>query len=220
MRGVLVIKATRTFRMFLRTIASTAVSGIGQWDRMGQEGVDLCLTCRAEDGRKLMSVNQLGDGHVEVFVSSSLDPHQFVIAHEGLRGVHLDREVLGDGIDDALDTVLKPPLIDASEKVMELARGFDGVEAVQKTISEGLVALRICDEDKRTYLVYFVANEDGHFCYYRADLFDLAVAMIASVCYQKGFHLCMLSSCTGIHRVKAFNEARQDDELLAFEDDS
>ena len=79
--------------MFLRTIASTAVSGIGQWDRMGQEGVDLCLTCRAEDGRKLMSVNQLGDGHVEVFVSSSLDPQQYVIAHEGLRELHLDRDV-------------------------------------------------------------------------------------------------------------------------------
>lgn len=214
------IKATRTFRRFLRTIASTAVSGIGQWDRMGEEGVDLCLTCRGEDGRKLMAVNQLGDGHVEVFVSSSLDPHQYVIAHEGLRGLYLDRDVLGDGIDDAFESVLRPPLFDTSEKVMALARGFDGVEVDLKTISEGLLALRICDEDERTHLVYLVANEDGHFCYYRADLFDLAVAMFASVCYQTGFHLCMLSSGTGIHRVKAFNDARQDDELLAFEIES
>ena len=44
-----------------------------------------------------------GDGHVEVFVSSLLDPQQYVIAHEGLRGLHLDRDVLGDGIDDSVD---------------------------------------------------------------------------------------------------------------------
>ena len=211
------IKATRTFRRFLRTIASTAVSGMGQWDRMGKEGVDLCLTCRAEDGRKLIAVNQLGDGHVEVFVSSSLDPQQYVIAHEGLRGLHLDRDVLGDGIDDSVDGILRPPLFDTSEKVIALARGFDGIEMDVNMISEGLLSLRICDENERSHLVYLVANEDGHFCYYRADLFDLAVAMFASVCYRKGFHLCMLSSGTGIHRVKAFNETRQDEELLGFE---
>jgi len=164
-----------------------------------------------------MAVNQLHDGEVEVFVSSSLDPQQYVTAHEGLRELYLDCDVLGDGIDDAGVGVLSPPLLDTSEKMIALSRGFDGVRVDVNPISDGLLALHIMDEDQGNHLVYLVANESGHFCYYRADLFDLAVAMLATVCYQTGFHLCMLSKGTSIRRVKAFSNAQQDDELLAFE---
>jgi len=212
-----VIKPTRTFRRFLRTIASTAMSGIGEWDRMGQQDADLCLTCRADDGRKLMSVNQLEDGHVEVFVSSALEREQYVIAHEGLCGLHIDPDILGEGIDDAFSSELNPPLIETTDKIKALARSLDGIEVAAHPVSEGLVALRVCDEYRQSHLVYLVANDAGHFCYCRTALFDLALAMIAVACYQSGFHLCMLSKRTELHRVKAFNGVQQADELLAFE---
>ena len=211
-----VIKPTRTYRRFLRTIASTAVSGIGQWDRLGQDGADLCLTCRGEDGRRLISVNQFEDGHVEVFVSSTLDRDQYVTAHEGLRSLHIDPDVLGDGIDDSFANDLKPPLFDASDKILSLARSLDGIGASSQTVSDGVVSLRLCNEDGETHSCFLVANEAGHFCYYRTDIFDLGLAMIAAIAYQTGFHLCMLSKSTGIHPVKAFNGTQQDVELLAF----
>ncbi len=213
----MVIKETRTFRRFLRTIASTAVSGIGQWNRTGQEGAELCLTCRGEDGRKLMAVNQLDDGHVEVFVSSTLEPDQYVTAHEGLCGLFIDPEILGEGIDDSLSCQLQPPLQEATKKIKAVARSLDGVNVAAQNISEGLVALRISDEYGQSHLLFLVANESGHFCYYRNDIFDLALAMVAAACYQTGFHLCMLSKSTAIHRVKAFNGTQQEDELLAFD---
>lgn len=211
------IKETRTFRRFLRTIASTTVSSIGQWDRTGEEGADLVLTCRGVDGRKLMAVHQLEDGHVEVFVSSALEPEQYVTAHEGLCGLCIDPSVLGDGIDAALCSELKPPLVEATHAVESLARSLDGVEVTSQAISDGLIALRVYDEYTRAHLFFLVANESGYYCYYRNDIFDLARAMIAAACYQTGFHLCMLSSATAIHRVKAFCGAREQDELLAFE---
>lgn len=213
----MVIKETRTFRRFLRTIASTAVSGIGQWDRTGQEGADLCLTCRGEDGRRLMAVNQLDDGHVEVFVSSTLEPGQYVTALEGLCGLYIDQEILEDGIDDALSSGLQPPLLETTKKITAIARSLDGFEIASQTISEGLISLRVCDEYNQSHLVFLVANESGHFCYYRNDIFDLALAMLAAACYPTGFHLCMLSKSTVIHRVKAFSGTQQEDELLAFD---
>ncbi len=213
----MVIKETRTFRRFLRTIASTAVSGIGQWNRTGQEGADLCLTCHGEDGRKLMAVNQLDDGHVEVFVSSTLEPAQYVTAHEGLCGLFIDPEILGEGIDDSLSCELQPPLQEATRKIKAVARSLDGVDVASQKISEGLVALRLSDEYGQAHLLFLVANESGHFCYYRNDIFDLALAMVAAACYQTGFHLCMLSKSTAIHRVKAINGTQQEDELLAFD---
>ncbi len=213
----MVIKETRTFRRFLRTIASTAVSGIGHWDRAGSAGADLCLTCHGDDGRKLMAVNQLDDGHVEVFVSSTLQPSQYVTAHEGLCGVFIDQDVLGEGIDEALSADWQPPLMEATNKIKSLARSLDGVDVKSENISDGLIGLRLIDEYRQRHLIFLVANESGHFCYYRNDVFDLALAMLAAACYQTGFHLCMLSKTTGIHRVKAFRGTQQEDELLAFD---
>jgi hypothetical protein len=164
-----------------------------------------------------MAVNQLEDGHVEVFVSSTLEPSQYVTAHEGLCGLFIDPEILGEGIDDALNSELQPPLLEATEKIKSVARSLDGVDVASQNISEGLIALRLSDEYGRSHLLFLVANESGHFCYYRNDIFDLALAMIAAACYQTGFHLCMLSKSTAIHRVQAFNGTRQEDELLAFD---
>ena len=62
----MVVQPTKTFRRFLRTIASTGVSGIGSWDRLGQHGVDMRLDCRGDDGQPLISINQLDGGNVEV----------------------------------------------------------------------------------------------------------------------------------------------------------
>ncbi len=213
----MVIKETRTFRRFLRTIASTAVSGIGNWDRHGVEGAGLCLTCHGDDGRKLMAVNQLDDGHVEVFVSSTLEPSQYVNAHEGLSGLYIDQDVLKDGIDESLRAELQPPLMEVTKKIKSLARSLDGVDVTSQSITEGLIGLRLSDEYRQTHLIFLVANESGHFCYYRNDIFDLALAMLAAACYQTGFHLCMLSKTTGVHRVKAFSGTQQEDELLAFD---
>lgn len=211
------IKETRTFRRFLRTIASTSVSGIGQWDRTGQEGADLCLTCRGEDGQKLISVNQLDDGHVEVFVSSTLEPSQYVTAHEGLCGLYIDPDILEEGIDDALSADLRPPLIEAIARFETLARCLDGVKVTSQNISDGLIAVRISDEFREAHLVFLVANDSGHFCYYRNDICELSLAILVAACYQSGFHLCMLSKTTMIHRVKAFSGETEVDELLAFD---
>ena len=214
---VMVIKETRTFRGLLRTIASTAASGIGHWSRDGQNGATLCLTCVGEDGRKLIGVNQLDDGQVEVFVSSTLDPAQYVIAHEALSQLFIDPEILGEGMDQGLFSELEPPLLEATEKFKSMARCLDGVEVGAEDISDGLVELRLRDEYGQSHVLFLVANESGHFCYCRKDVFDLALAMIAAACYQTGFHLCMLSKRTSIHRVEAFSGTQQKDEVLAFD---
>jgi hypothetical protein len=164
-----------------------------------------------------MAVNQLDDGHVEVFVSSTLEPVQYVTAHEGLCGIFIDPDILGEAIDDDLSSELQPPLVETTKKIKAVARSLDGVDAASQNISEGLIALRLSDEYGQSHLVFLVANESGHFCYYRNDIFHLALAMVAAACYQTGFHVCMLSKSTVIHRVKAFNGPQQEDELLAFD---
>jgi len=216
-QGVMVVQPTKTFRRFLRTIASTGVSGIGSWDRLGQHGVDMRLDCRGDDGQPLISINQLDGGNVEVFVSNALEPEQYVTAFEGLRGVHLDTEVLGDGIDEFFSSDLRPPLEAISERIRRFARSFDGIDVAVEKITDGFCTVRFIDEDGQKYAAHLIANDQGHYCYYRADMFDLAVAIVAAECYRAGFHLVMLSSCTGMHQVKAFNKSRQDVELLGFD---
>ena len=107
--------------------------------------------------------------------------------------------------------------MEATNKIKSLARSLDGVDVKSENISDGLIGLRLIDEYRQRHLIFLVANESGHFCYYRNDVFDLALAMLAAACYQTGFHLCMLSKTTGIHRVKAFRGTQQEDELLAFD---
>ncbi len=216
-REVMVIKETRTFRGLLRTIASTAVSGIGHWSRDGQDGATLSLTCLGEDGRKLIAVNQLDDGHVEVFVSSTLEPAQYVIAHAALSRLFIDPEILGEGIDQGFFSKLEPPLLEATQMFESMARCLDGVEISAQGISEGLVELRLSDEYGQSHVLFLVANESGHFCYCRKDIFDLALAMIAAACYQTGFHLFMLSKRTSIHRVEAFIGTQQQEEVITFD---
>ena len=164
-----------------------------------------------------MAVSQLDDGHVEVFVSSSLEPAQYATAHEGLSGLFIDPEILGEGIDDALITELRPPLVEAAEKIRLIARSLDGVDVGAQSISEGVVELRLSDEYGQKHLLFLIANESGHFCYCRNDMFDLAMAMIAAACYQSGFHLFMLSKKTEIHRVKAFDGIQQEEKMLNFD---
>ena len=212
----MVVKETRTFRRFLRSIASTAVSGIGHWNRNGQDGATLCLTCLGEDGQNLIAVNQLDDGHVEVFISSTLEPAQYVIAHQAVSGLFIDAEILGEGIDEGLLSELEPPLLEATRKLETIAQSLDGVEVRHECISEGIIELRVSDEHGQSNLLFLVANESGHFCYYRNDIFDVALAMIAAACYQTGFHLFMLSKRASRHRVKAFNGTQQEDEVLVF----
>ena len=55
------------------------------------------------------------------FCFDTLEPEQYVTAFEGLRGVHLDKEVLGDGIDEFFSD-LRPPLVVISERISRLGR--------------------------------------------------------------------------------------------------
>ena len=84
-------------------------------------------------------------------------------------------------------------------------------------MSDGLIELGVSDEYNQTHSIFLVANETGHICYYRNDIFDLAVAMLATACYQTGFHVCMLSKKTVQHRVRAFRGPEEADTLLSFE---
>ena len=152
----------------MRAIASTELSGLGAWDRIGQQDADLCLTCRSDDGTRLMAIHQYPDSTIELFISSTFSPEQHVKVNGVLRSLHLDPTTMGDGCDAGLSRKLKPPLFDTSDRIIHWCRGVDRLEVERTVVADGVHMLKLVEAGE-THLCYLVANESGHFCYHVAD---------------------------------------------------
>lgn len=190
----------------MRAIASTELSGLGAWDRIGQQDADLCLTCRSDDGTRLMAIHQYPDSTIELFISSTFSPEQHVKVNGVLRSLHLDPTTMGDGCDAGLSRKLKPPLFDTSDRIIHWCRGVDRLEVERTVVADGVHMLKLVEAGE-THLCYLVANESGHFCYHVADASELVAALLVAVAYRSGFHLCILSRGTTCHAVRAFDGA-------------